>query len=577
NTSIGEIIKELFDDEISAMETGNYLILKKNDPREKEESDTNKPKQKIKYQITGYIYNTKTGEKLSNTTIYQIGQTNSVLTGLNGYYSLTVSTKDDNIGLAFSKKEYQDTIIVIEPANRAITIGLNPVNKVPDIIEAKGIETDTSKVELENLPVVKFAVPKKQFSLSENLKFLEKQHFQVSILPNLGTNRLMSGNVENNISLNILGGYSHSVKGFEIGGLLNIVRNDVKWAQIAGLGNITGGQTSGVQIAGLVNNNRKSVTGWQLAGITNIVFDTIKGVQLAGIVNVLKGKMNGVQISGIANYTDQNVDGVQLTGFLNYAQKDVKFAQVAGFTNIGQNVGGAQIAGFSNVSTGKVGGVQISGFANFADTVKSAQLSGFMNISKKEIAGIQISTFLNVAQKVKGVQLAFLNIADTVSGASIGFLSFVRKGYHQGEISANELFYTNFSFKTGTKRFYNILTAGIDPVDTEFWTIGYGIGTEFTSKKHFFFGIDLTANQLNERSKEFENINLLTKMDLNFGWSIFKKSAITFGPSISFMMSQTNTGTENLIKDLPQNPIYTYEDPNYLGQLWIGWRVAVRL
>ncbi|RLD79967.1 MAG: hypothetical protein DRJ10_08050, partial [Bacteroidetes bacterium] len=434
-----------------------------------------------------------------------------------------------------------------------------------------------SKLELEELPLVKLVVPEKQFNLSENLKFLEKQHVQFSILPNIGTNRLMSGNVENNISLNILGGYSHSVNGVEIGGLLNIVRYDVKLLQIAGLSNITGGNTKGVQLAGLLNNNRKSVKGLQVAGVANIVFDTISGVQLAGLINVLKGKMNGAQISGIANYTNKNVDGVQISGIVNYTQKDVKFTQIAGFTNFGHNVGGAQIAGFSSVATGKVGGVQISGFANFADTVKSAQLAGFMNVSRKEISGVQISAFLNVAKKVKGVQFAFLNISDTVSGASIGFMSFVRKGYHQGEISANELFYTNFSFKTGTKHFYNIFTAGIDPVDTEFWTFGYGFGTEFTSRKSFLFGIDITANQLNERSKPFKNINLLSKVDFNFGFRLFRKSAITFGPSVSFMKSQTNSGTENLIKDLPPNPVYTYEYTDFIGQLWLGARVAIRI
>ncbi|OQX97549.1 MAG: hypothetical protein B6I20_12360 [Bacteroidetes bacterium 4572_117] len=425
--------------------------------------------------------------------------------------------------------------------------------------------------------MVKLAVPKKQFKLSENLKLLEKQHFQVSILPFLGTNRLMSGNVENNVSLNILGGYSQAINGFEIGGLLNIVRNNVKWAQIAGLSNITGGSTSGIQIAGLLNNNRKSVKGLQIAGITNIVYDTILGVQIAGMLNVLHGKMNGAQISGFANYTDKNVDGVQLGGFVNYALKDVKFAQIAGFTNFGRNVGGVQIAGFSNVSAGKVGGLQISGFANFADTVKSAQLAGFMNVSREEITGVQISSFLNIAKKVKGVQLAFLNFGDTVTGASIGFLSIVRKGYHQGEISANELINANFTFKTGTKRFYNIFTYGRALPNKQISSFGYGLGTEISSKKRFFFNTDITVNQLNENSKVFRNLNLLSKIDLNFGFRIFNKSAISFGPSANFMISQTNTGIENLIIDLAPTPLYKYEDLNFIAQFWLGGRITIRI
>ena len=166
NKPISEILDELFAQKVTTIETGNYLILRKKDNIQQKKEQ--KPKQKTKYQITGYIYNTKTGEKLSNTTIYQIGQTKSVLTDLNGYYSLWISTKNDNIGLAFTKNEYKDTVIVIEPATQALTIGLIPEEKVLVVIEAKGIDTDTAKVALEELPIVKFAVPKKQFKLSEN-------------------------------------------------------------------------------------------------------------------------------------------------------------------------------------------------------------------------------------------------------------------------------------------------------------------------------------------------------------------------------------------------------------------------
>ena len=297
--TINDLIVKIFDDEIEPVGTGKYVILRqkaqKEEKKEEKSAKIEAPEQRTKYTITGYVTNSQTGERLSNASIYELGKTNSVLANMDGYYHITVSTKDDNLGLAYSRKNFKDTVIVIQPANHSINMRLQPKEKPPELIETKGFgdvtEPHDSLPQLEELALVKFAVRKRQFNLSSNLEFIEKQHFQVSLIPNFGTNKLMSGNVENNISFNILGGYSYAVNGFELGGLLNIVRTDVKTVQIAGFANVVGGNTIGVQLAGFMNNNRQSVTGIQIAGFSNIVLDTIKGVQLSGFSNVLKGKM----------------------------------------------------------------------------------------------------------------------------------------------------------------------------------------------------------------------------------------------------------------------------------------------
>lgn len=598
NITVKSLLTKVIGDNIEPVETGKYVILRAKVAKKEEKSpDTvvpDPPEQKKRYVITGYITNSRTGERLSNATIYEIGKTNSVLTNINGYYTLTVSSKSDNLGLVYSRQDFKDTVIVIQPANHSINMRLKPKDPPPEPIKNKTVELETpedSARELKELPLVKFAVKQRQFSLSENLKFIEKQHFQVSLIPQLGTNKLMSGNVENNVSFNILGGYSSAVKGIELGGFLNIVRNDVTGLQIGGFGNIVGGNTKGVQLSGFFNNNRKSVNGVQAAGFANVVLDTITGVQVSGFTNILKGKMNGLQLAGFSNITTENVDGVQVSGFNNYARKDVKFAQITGFANYGRNIGGVQIAGFANAgndvggaqvagfvnySSGEVGGVQVAGYVNIAQKVNSSQVAGFLNVSTKEITGVQVATF-NFAKKVKGVQVGLINYADSVSGMSIGLLSFVRKGIHKPELAINANRYATISFKTGTHRFYNIFTAGRDIYNSNHKLYGYGVGTEFFERKKYYWGFNFMANYVDENFEGFYPINVHLKIDSHFGWRFFRTSAIAVAPSMNFMITDwRNAAGSHLSSFAPYEMFETFEEGfKFTG--WVGLSMVLRI
>ncbi len=579
NISVEDCLDTIFNDNIRYKVSGDHIILLKT---------TEKKAKKHIHTITGTITDSQSKQKIQYVSVYDVDEKYSTITNANGFYILNIPSGERYRGLSYCKKGYIDTIIVIRSTEKSkidielepsITINPPKFQKVEPIVEER--------------PLSSFFIPQEVIINADNLEHVSDTRFaQVSLLPSIGTNLSSYGVVENNFSFNILAGYSKGVKGIEIGSLLNIVKENVSGLQIGGLGNMVGGKLTGVQTGGLFNVNTKSINGVQLSGLINTALDTVTGVQLSGISNILKGRMNGAQVTGIYNMTTKNVDGTQLSGFANIALEDVKLMQISGFTNIGNNVDGVQIAGFANFSKGKVGGAQIAGFANFARSVNFAQISGFMNIACEEIKGAQISTFLNFANEVKGLQLALFNVSDTVSGLSLGLLSYVNKGFHKFEISGDETFYVNLAFKTGTKRFYNILAFGIDPVIFDFTQLdsvkfnslytnnrygGYGFGTEITTKTRLFFGLDLTGNQILEDKSFTESFTTLFRLNISVGIRIFKKSGISIGPTLNYLISNHKDEAGNYFSTVPPPYSKTEIQSSFLTSTWIGGRLAVRI
>lgn len=115
----------------------------------------------------------------------------------------------------------------------------------------------------------------------------------------------------------------------------------------------------------------------------------------------------------------------------------------------------------------------------------------------------------------------------------IGFLSFVNKGYHKLELAADEIFPVNISFRTGIRNFYNIITAGIRPenTDTITWSFGYGIGTAPKFSDKLFLNIDITANEVLKGNAD--KLNLVNKLYLGVDYQIAKKFSITAGASLN--------------------------------------------
>lgn len=346
----------------------------------------------------------------------------------------------------------------------------------------------------------------------ETEKEKDTRTFQVSFVPPLGTNGHEGPTIANKISYNIIAGYSRGVEAVEVGGVYNIVKEDVNGAQVSGLGNTVGGDINGIQSAGLVNTVRGNV----------------EGAQIAGFLNYLAGHTNGVQTAGFANLAS-DVNGVQAGGFYNQ-NTTTNGAQLAGFMNLSGDVNGAQAAGFINIAK-KVSGVQI-GFINIADSVASGVPVGVVNIVKKN-----------------------------------GFIS-------PGFESDGAIPY-RFVFRSGLEKFYTILSAGIKPGDYWTYGAGLGSRIYLSQQHNLFLNPELRWHSVNEGKAKVNESNQLVKFNLNVGFQAFKHLYITTGPSVNFYVTNELDEFGQPLIDLSSNPSVDELSGNRRYQMWIGYTIGI--
>ena len=164
----------------------------------------------------------------------------------------------------------------------------------------------------------------------------------------------------------------------------------------------------------------------------------------------------------------------------------------------------------------------------------------------------------------------------------IGLLSFVNHGYHKIEIAADEIFYTNFSFRTGVQRFYNILHAGLKPESTTganetVWSFGYGLGTAPKLTRWLDLNIDLTADHVNKGGFTNE-LSLLNKLYVGFDMKLTKKMSLILGATLNGYL------TKNTYTDYPV--LFTEFTPKIINErnygndvnmkMWWGGKVGLR-
>ncbi len=573
NSTVEDVLHALLDADISYRVSGNHLILLK------ERAKEDRPNKNVRYEIRGYVYNAVNGTGLAKVSVFDAGGLISSLTDSSGYYSISLTSKYEQINLFYSKQNFLDTLIIVQPANQQLNVSLKQMNEKANI-QPIIIKTLQPYEPVEQIGIVQRFVSPDLRIQSRNIEIEQKRVGQISILPNVGTNLKMSGLVENTLSLNIFAGYALGVNGIEVGGLVNIDRKNMRGLQIAGLGNVVGGTAKGLQLGGLFNNNRKNLVGAQIAGISNIIMDTIRGAQVAGISNILRGSMYGWQVAGINNFTTESVDGVQMAGISNIAIKDVDVLQVSGIFNLGRQVNGFQVAGLINAARDNVGGFQIAGLANFSRSVQMGQISGLGNIVARNVNGFQLSALFNYAKYVKGGQISLINVADSVGGIPVGLISFVRKGYHKIELSAEEVLYANFTYKMGVRKFYNIFTAGIQPGSgpKPVWGVGYGFGTQIGQKK-VILNLDFKGTQIFE-DVEKQNFNASFRFTPQLGYQVARKFLIFLGPALNLHVSDLRDPDTNefLTRIAPENLLLWENVPgqNTLFQLWIGGTAGFR-
>lgn len=301
--------------------------------------------------------------------------------------------------------------------------------------------------------------------------------------------------------------------------------------------NLFGGYSAGtnkLELGGLFNLDRGQVSGAQLAGLVNQVGGSVKGVQLAGLANVNLYSLSGFQGAGLTNFTLRGIRGVQASPLLN--------------------VSGGNMDGF--------------------------QASALINYTHKNVNGVQAGILGNISGGyVEGFQFGLFNYADSIKGASIGLLSFVRKGYHTLEIGADEIYPINIGLRTGTRGFYNILSAGIRPekADSITWSFGYGIGTSPRLGKKTYLNFELNTSQMNKGN--VLATNLINRAYLGLDYQLAKGVAIYGGPSFNIRIFDSS------YDDHPETFGYftprvfgrkTFESTNLGQEIWWGFRAGIR-
>ncbi|MGY0034506.1 STN and carboxypeptidase regulatory-like domain-containing protein [Pedobacter sp. NJ-S-72] len=424
NTPIRTVLDQLFRGKVDYKENGQHVILRLATLHLTIEPENITTAERL-YLISGYVVDTKTGSRIKQASVYEKRLLQSTLTNNDGYFKLRFKGDYNEVILTASKEAYRDTTLIF----------LSNINIKPEGYEdtTSGRKTRISNV-VENLGIGRFFVSSKQRFQSLNISgFLANSPFQASLTPGLSSHGMMSSQVINKASFNILGGYSAGLNGIEMAGLFNMDKTDVRFVQIAGLFNIVGGSVEGVQMAAAVNSVIGNIDAMQVGGLSNHVRGNADGIQMAGAINIVKGDMSGFQVAGIYNRT----------------RKDFK---------------GVQMAGAANMTGGTMKGVQIAGLFNYAKIVK-------------------------------GVQFGLVNVADSSSGYSIGLLNLVKKnGYHKISLSSNELINANLSIKTGTHKLYSILMAGHNFSDTaKITTIGFGLGHDMAMNKKLSLAVEYNA------------------------------------------------------------------------------------
>jgi hypothetical protein len=305
NQTVSNTLKQLFGDKYEYEERRNYIIIT---PALLRLSfvNTDVTTDNNNYSVSGLVVDVKTGERLMNTSVYEKEQLVSTLTDEHGYFKLKLRSSTLNqVRLTASRVSYRDT-------------SLNLLNTVVISKRSRGrmFQNDGNDVEATSLGTL-FTTAAQRIQSLNIQDFFAKRPFQLSITPGLSTHGLLTSQVINKFSLNIIGGYTAGVDGVELAGLFNINRGSSRYFQIAGIFNLVGG----------------SLTGLQIAGVNNRALDSLKGVQVAGFINKSESQVSGLQLSAISNEA-RILKGVQI-GLVNIA--DTSKGVSIGLINIIRN------------------------------------------------------------------------------------------------------------------------------------------------------------------------------------------------------------------------------------------------
>ncbi len=490
NIKIGDALKQVFQNQATFRQVENHIII----------SVISKSSTQSNFQISGRIAD-NADIPLDSVIVYDPENEQLVISQGDGSFSFDFSTSNENIGLFVSRPFYNDTVIYVSSGSQNIQLSLYK-RETPFAMISKGAETAEFRLKekkFESLSLVQKFVPSEAIYAS-HLNTEKIMPVQLSFLPKVGTNSFVKGLRVNNVSLNMLAGYSKGLKGAEFGGIANIIQKEVRGVQAAGIANIVLGNVHGVQFSGVYTND----------------FNNVSGFQVSGVYNTLQGNIRGGQISGVFNMAYKNINGTQTGGVLNISKEKLVGAQISGVLNMNYDeVSGAQIAGLANISEDKVRGLQLAGAYNESVSTNGLQISGTINQNKADLKGVQIAALMNKTKTLHGLQFGLINVADTIhSGFQVGLINIVKHGNYSIDLLHSETFPVEVNLKTGNPKFYSIINvvAGNEKIG-----FGYGFGRNFPIKSKFNISTDIISTSINNYRKfDFQGTKQSLRLSLNY-------------------------------------------------------------
>lgn len=264
-----------------------------------------------------------------------------------------------------------------------------------------------------------------------------------------------------------------------------------------------------------------------------------RGAQIAIGANLVGGPVSGFQGAVGANIAGGRVDGFQ--GAVG--------------ANIADALTGVQSAVGANIVAGRVEGAQMAVGANIAEDLSGAQLGVGPNIAR-DVEGAQIAT-VNIARDVKGAQIGILNIASgkadfqlglvNIAGDAdvpIGLISITDKGRKNLEVFASDSHDANLAVKFGGRRFYSILSAGIqarrDPIQ---WKAGGGFGFNIPLSARTYLDLDLLGFAVFQGGTfQAGDADILGQLKLSVGFQILERLGLFVGASANTSVALERIG-----------------------------------
>lgn len=338
---ISEYLEKLIGNRFFLKESGKHIIITYGPRRMGVDVDwIDKPKNGM---IIGVIRDVRTNKLLPNASVYEkMTYQSATLSNKDGYFELNIKYPEQIISITLSKENYRDTTItLILP----IEISRSKKNSQTGYYDRYSDERSVYESYYGSI----FSNSKQRLQSINLGGFFAYSPFQVSLTPGLSTHGFINSQIVNNFSLNVIGGSTAGVEGYEMAGIFNLNQYNMDGIQIAGVINMVGGSVKGFQMAGLGNLVSRNTSGFQIAGAWNKA-DNVNGMQLAGVLNIAK-KVKGVQLAGLLNIADSSDYPIAVLNIIKNGKKEISLqVDESKFLGVGFRTGGRIL--YSNLGFG---------------------------------------------------------------------------------------------------------------------------------------------------------------------------------------------------------------------------------